>query len=330
LVEICFYQCRGEELERAKFSTKLGGKRMKKSVIIGSLVAGAFLLPALANAGVASGRCDKCHTMHASQDGSTRTANSRLLIGEGCTGCHTTFGPNVLGLGSNGAPQVDDTVVATSTLSGGYFTAGNGADEQQHNITGFSALDSNISGGGTIPGSTTTYNQAAQIECTSCHAATGGHHSTGGAYRMLRYGTTDVAGTEGTNYGMAIGRDTNSYDPSTMNAFCGSCHTDFHGVDLNDTNLTNGTAWIRHPVNITLTSVAGSYTANYAAAGALDVSPLGEIAGTKDTLLCLSCHLPHGGPNGDILAFSYSVVLAGDTTDDGGCEACHSYGGNGM
>ena len=41
---------------------------MKKNVIIGSLVAGAFLLPAIASAGVVDGRCDNCHTMHASQD----------------------------------------------------------------------------------------------------------------------------------------------------------------------------------------------------------------------------------------------------------------------
>lgn len=300
---------------------------MKKNVIIGSLVAGAFLLPALAGAGVVTGRCDKCHTMHASQDGNTSTPNANLLRGNGCLACHAESGATNGAAGTGGtynAPQVHDSA---TQLSGGYFTAG--SFDGQHNVAGFANEDAAFGAGSgwDIPGNTAV--MTGQIICQDCHEIAG-HHATPTTYRMLGWnsGANTVAGTGDGNYGVA-GRSGNTYDATTMNGLCGSCHGDFHGTGSGDANLGSYGGWLRHPVNITLTdadtNTTRGYVADYGVAGATDQTP----TGVGQTVMCLSCHRAHGSAYADIIEWDQSTVLAGGNTRNTGCENCHNYAGGG-
>mgnify|MGYP003574150012 FL=1 len=84
---------------------------LNKKLVLGSLVAGAFLLPMTASAGVVSGPCVGCHTMHATDgDGNNyATQNNQLLLGTGCLACHayTTNDTDGLAVGTSiPAPQV--------------------------------------------------------------------------------------------------------------------------------------------------------------------------------------------------------------------------------
>lgn len=302
---------------------------MKKSVLIGSLVAGAFLLPAVASAGVVQGRCDTCHTMHASQDGSTWTPNAVLLKGSGCAACHALSTSNdASGLGGAfNAPQV---IATTNTLSGGYFSL---TGDSQHNVLDYTtAEDSVYSPTGTGPfgdyrGPGGDAARATRLECVNCHNGSGAHHGTGGPYRMLN----GVSGTGDADYGATVGRSGNTYDAASMNTFCAGCHGNFHGTGSGDANIGSYGSWIRHPVNITLADAhlqtSRDYANDYTAAGAtaLDQSPLG----TGGVVMCLSCHVAHGNAQPDMLAWTYNDMNAGNGTRDGGCENCHSYGTSG-
>lgn len=298
---------------------------MKKNVIIGSLVAGAFLLPAIASAGVVTGRCDKCHTMHASQDGVSTARNATLLKGAGCVGCHALqTSNNTTGVGGAfNAPQV---IATTNTLSGGYFTT---TGDDQHNVAPYAAADSQL--GDVAPGGV---DLGAQLTCVDCHTGSGSHHGTSGPYRML----SGVSGTGAGDYGVA-GRSGNTYDSPGINGLCASCHPNFH------TAAEQGVygAWDRHPTDIRLADAdtywtgqaAGTrnYAVDYAAAigthNADDVTPLGTVGANSDYLMCLTCHVAHGSGERDMLAWSYGTVAAGGGTRDGGCENCHSYGTTG-
>ena len=214
-------------------------------------------------------------------------------------------------------------------LSGGYFTNTNWAG--QHNVSAYAIDDPSIALNVT-PGGGAALNR--QIECEDCHASPG-HHATGGAYRLLSFGGTDVTGTGAANYGVGAGstRGNNTYNAPSINAFCGSCHPNFHGTGDGAANLGSYTSgWIRHPVNITLADADTAatstydYTNNYgsAAVAADHELPLGDTP--AGTIMCLTCHFPHGSGNLDILSFSYTGVQAGDNTRDNGCETCHNYG----
>lgn len=305
---------------------------MNKKVVIGTLVAGVFLLPAVASAGKVSGRCDNCHTMHASQNDVTSAANATLLKGNGCVACHAEAAQdnNASGIGGTyNAPQVGGVSTAPGTywLSGGYF-AGTGS-ATQHNVAGVVAADATL--GNNVPGSTT--NMTSQLTCQGCHTGTGGHHGNAVAgYRMLG---SAIGGTGLANYGsnntlFAGARGGNDYVGANINTVCGNCHGDFHAANATDANIWNGTNFIRHPVNIPLTQVAARNTDNdYSAAiaSAVNVTPISDDA--TPVVMCLSCHVAHGGPYADLLSFDYAGVSAGDNSRaNGGCENCHNYGTN--
>lgn len=305
----------------------------KRNLLIGSLVAGAFVLPSLANAGVVAGVCSNCHTMHASQNGATLAGGPQadLLKGSGCTGCHANGDNNTsaaglptVGGGIN-APQVDFNA-ASKTNSAGYFNTA-GADENQHNVrdTGYDtgADVSFADAAAVVPGSTALYS-AFTLTCTSCHDAPGHHTSTGG-YRML--GTAAGTGVALHNYspgtgGAAVGdRSTVQYNAAVMNQVCADCHTSFHGIGVANTGTGAG-AWIRHPTNVDMDVAFPSQSAAFAASDEV-------VVGIGNEVMCLSCHVSHGGAYADLLAFNYTLEVAGAGVSTG-CENCHSYNAGGM
>jgi len=301
---------------------------LKRNVILGGLIAGAFLLPVAANAGRVTGQCVNCHTMHNSQGnlpmtGAT-TAGSPTLLKGNCAGCHTGGVNDATGREAAGtihAPQVTDS---TNILSGGYFNAI--SDATHHNVANISTADVDGALGNTPPGGAA---MGGMLTCEDCHQGTGGHHGTGGGFRLL----SGVTGTPAANYGVNMAaangvgnRSAASYN-GTINTFCGSCHSLFHGAG----NQMAGGSWIRHPTDITLSSEARAGLTTYSTADAAygtkgDIVPVGDT----DLVLCLSCHVPHGSANADLLSFAYSSNSAGDGSASNGCETCHSYGATGM
>ena len=355
----------------------------KRSLVIGGLLAGAFVLPAVVGAQV-TGVCSNCHTMHNSQNGVNTVLpadasgpHANLLNGGGCVGCHAVDANLATGMDASGKPQVFSQSSGTGStslvLNAGYFTKTTGTvlggvntiNTIQHNVTGITSQDTiHLL---TTPGGVA---RAAQLDCQACHTKSG-HHAAAvaGDYRMLS-GTirtdasaqvtgspahTDWGVSGGT--GVAVGtRGEIAYQAGDMNNFCGGCHPNFHtnnGTGYNDVTQRNGAAydgtWIRHPTDIQVTkdvtatnytpSIHDDYTQATIQSVAADVIVLGStltapptrtVSGSDGTIMCLSCHLAHGGPYADLLSFDYSANQAGGTTRSIGCETCHSYGTNGM
>jgi predicted CXXCH cytochrome family protein len=312
---------------------------LNKKLVLGGLVAGSFLLPLVADAGVVTGPCVNCHTMHAMQNGvSLGGPNAQLLLGTGCTTCHAHAGVNgaATGIASTGipAPQVDNELV-NYNAAGSFSTAAN-SDALQHNLAVVSAAIPDGDLANTPPGGVA----AAQIICQSCHGGNGGHHGTlsktaartgassTNTYRQLYNGATGVAVISGdANYNVGdtgtLVYNTAGADTTTINGLCATCHTNFHTL----ANQQVLGAWVRHPTDVTLTSAGAAYTAAYAASvntpAELVQIPLGNDAVNNDEVMCVSCHRAHGSAQPDLLRFVYSDSQAGDTTADFGCESCH-------
>jgi len=345
---------------------------LKRRIILGSLIAGAFLLPSVAGAGVVTGVCSNCHTMHASLDGvpTPATPNGSLLsAGANCVQCHAVSGleNDNTGRAATGqkAPQVDQDPLnlAGYINNAGYFnSAATATDAQQHNVVGIRSAD--VALGLTPPGNPTA--MGSQLTCASCHGGSGIHHGSGAgaSYRSLTPTVTVALGTQPASrsavspfppnvgaYG-AVAYTVNTltsgnraqlaYDSTSMNAFCASCHPNFHGL-VNTDGATaasqNDGTWIRHPtgngviasgVDTTTALGSGPSIVSYLNTSDVNAVPVGTTGRNANEVMCISCHVPHGGPYADLLSFNYSNSVAGAGGKTEGCETCHSYSGTGM
>jgi predicted CXXCH cytochrome family protein len=133
-------------------------------------------------------------------------------------------------------------------------------------------------------------------------------------------------------------------DTDTMSYFCGQCHGFFHSrIVASGAGITS--PWVRHPTDIVLPN-SGGY-ANYnndggpigsyslsvpIARGAVATNAQGSrstvIANDSSTVdgaivMCLSCHRAHGSPEDDLLRFTYSNMVVGNSNTTG-CFVCHT------
>lgn len=279
-------------------------------------------------------QCNKCHTMHYSENGTTPTELSGFGMDADTGGPfpHLLLKENTteLCLACHDDPLISpDVYNATVELPGGDFApAGSFAEANAHNPTGtvgnastLIPIDSEL--GLTPPGGT---GALSRWTCCECHDE---HGDTGQAfmYRNLlkNVGGVDVSGTlmvagpaelgdteeaqiwDGSSVNVTAEADinhnaylveTNEDDDIGFGAWCGGCHGAFHGVDDNDTH--DGSAWIRHPTNTLLTS--DMETAYGALTGFIPVETTRA-------------------------AFTYSTDLSGltadETTDQVSCLSCH-------
>lgn len=301
---------------------------LRRNLLIGGLVAGVFILPSVASAKV-QGVCSNCHTMHNSQGGADINATITALIGSGCASCHsdgtsvnnTTDGKSDA---PTGAPQVTGTTGGINAA--GYFQAGN--DSLQHNPSNFAGeTEDTISD---VPGDALTRSVAAfggagvRMDCEDCHTTAGHHTATN--YRMLARNGATAGGVSDYNPNAAFPgkRSDLTYNAAGMNNVCAACHGNFHGTAVG--NQTDGTDWIRHPTDISLTAYEAATSLATSTFTATDAVVVGTTGATTDMIMCLSCHVAHGGPYADLLSFSYALNYAGTGTRASGCETCHSYG----
>ena len=326
----------------------------------------------LANAYV-QGVCSNCHTMHNSQNGSPMAydaSGNPLASPQGhltrstCIGCHNgTLQSKVTGVTP---PNIFGATTTSMTAGGTFNSAVATADVKRHVPTDV------VSGGTTaayatngIPGYTGTFGlTVANFTCagtTGCHGnhtaglttsdagIRGFHHNkANSAYRYLTLhsGNTAVTGIGSSDWeatlianGGASG-DHNVYSSSStgISKLCADCHGGFHGSSTADTTVSNGSAWIRHPVDLNistnltggLSSIAADFintpvgfaslTGRTTTESAASVTSV--ITGGNAQVVCVSCHRAHGTANDYILRFAYSGMTAGGggTT---GCLNCH-------
>lgn len=330
---------------------------LNKKLLLGSLagatlmVGALVMLPSIAEAGLVTGSCVNCHTMHNSDDGATMSGGTaagapaaKRLLRRDCVGCHTgRENDSTTGRATADpkAPQVTSTAGANAA---GYFNKNSANSHNEANLTTatwFTGTALTQGPGGVVP--------VADLSCENCHAgAAGAHHKSTGAgtvksgataeesYRMLGISAADVTGevaAGGTGFIATNGKTApshnynvvNSYLASTdkgMNLFCASCHDDFHGRTAStNTQLATG-EWVRHPTDIAISTYGASYKDTTDTNVPVGSATIGAAVVT-DVVMCLSCHKAHGSDQQDMLRFSYNLNKAGDATAATGCETCH-------
>jgi hypothetical protein len=301
--------------------------------------------------------------MHDSQDGNAGAGNPTLLSAVDCLGCHANADENTSAGGATSAPfapQVDWAVGGPAGFinNAGFFD-NNSDDATHHNVDGLmnataGVADFNITNAGnsTAPGGTFPTGPALgapTLVCQDCHDGSGAHHGSGaGSYRLILGNTTTGQADFGAlASGATVTNGTRGevvYNASDMNLLCQNCHPQFHqdydpavvnGNPGNQRSATAGT-WVRHPTDIKVENTATGLSIVPINAGTdNDTIVVGTNGVDTDIIMCLSCHLPHGGRYNDLLAFNYggSGSYAGDGDATGGsqgCETCHSYAGAGM
>jgi len=104
----------------------------------------------------------------------------------------------------------------------------------------------------------------------------------------------------------------------TISELCAECHGNFHSeADIGGSSVS---PFKRHPTDVKLKSTGeyASYTtysvqAPVARASITTVNQTanGTVTPGTDIVMYLSCHYAHGGPNDDLLRWSYSTMVAG-------------------
>lgn len=288
--------------------------------------------------------CSQCHTMHGTQGGQSMiyggspVVNKALIraatIVQLCRTCHEN---NSLSMSSPTPPDIWNNTLGY-TASGGDF-----ADRGEINEQNRHSVDSNdVTPPGSDPPITISY-----FNCENCHDQHGNKN-----YRNLKYrpgnASSDITvsyvldpnGSKTCSDGVAtepcdVSDDTVSNplgqanltkfqrsnvsfrrvssDTSGIAAWCGSCHTKFHGVGGasnmgGSTSGDTGNPWVRHPVrdvnineaNSNLHADRSNWAGVSSSVRVRAVNPDGAAptSGNADEQpFCLTCHYAHGGGN---------------------------------
>lgn len=288
--------------------------------------------------------CTQCHTLHDSEDGADvgdPGAQAMLLkqadTTDLCLSCHN--GDNA------GWPNVPDVlnVGAEPVLSAGDFQNSIADDGRGHNPGGAIGADATL--GNTPPGGLVLANA---LTCATCHDP----HGTGGTvsfdFRNLwknvngfdvSAAITSADADEATllsgSNNVAVDNTNHNVYKGSVGAWCAACHSNpdnggsgFHGASVADTDVGDGSDWIRHPTD---TAIGATYTTNYNTVGQYSFDyPLVQVGGTwttttqsnvaaTDKVFCLSCHFAHASANAN--ATRWNVTTA--TGIGAKCSRCH-------
>ncbi len=311
---------------------------MKKYLF--SLVLVAFLLIitvglASANGGPHGGytattdACAGCHRAHTAVGPSLVVASSTYVL---CTNCHGSAG-----LGAN--TNVDDglyTVTRDDTKGNGNVGSANTTNNGNLLAGGFvnykgAAVTSAHSPNGTATGAwgqgltdrgvATALAAGAALDCASCHDPHGSAN-----YRILKSTINGAAVTVAQVDEAAKDYDTEQWG-ANQSQVCKACHNAYHQTAPNQGSTLSGSTYT-HRVDMPFTYGANVNPEVGKAIGGVTVTlPLAET-GTNNTVVCQTCHLPHGTSSA-----MTALALAGapNTADSallrvdnrGVCEACH-------
>jgi hypothetical protein len=336
-------------LGSSKGAKSLKGERLMKKVLLAVFLVMAVVLVHQYAGAAAGGVCSNCHTMHDSQGGADQgiTGAQAYLLLNDCYGCHSTGGPA-------GAPKIDGTGGAgTDATAGGDVDAGTVA--QRHDVLAADVFAMNPPGW-----NVGTWTVSAKVSCegavTGCHGShvsgsegvAGMHHATTIPYRMLISAAgnvgagTDIVGKGSADWelGGATATNHNVYRAdgtggTGISEFCKNCHGLFH--ETSKAGGASSSAFERHPTDVALPA-AWTEAIDYDATPFAFTSTAADWAAVTTTaaypaegtltdgyrVACVSCHRSHGNAANDMLRFTYSSMNAGNATNNGGCENCHS------
>lgn len=330
-------------------------RRLLKIVALFSMVALATVMTTSAFAFHDSGSliCQDCHSMHYSEDGAAPAAgsggpNPHLLYKKNttdlCLMCHAD---------PSKAPDVHN---ATTALPGGDFAPGGTvADANGHNPGGKSGNVSALIGldgtlGITPPGGT---GALTEFNCASCHGPHGGanecfpfrnlNNENSGSFPASSIESTNTEEASiwsaGANVDAMTAGNHNVYKLASgslqtatkgFGAWCGTCHGSFHGVTKSDTDVGDGTDWIRHPTGTKLSTTVSYQSTTYDPTYPVETSNTGATksanwtisAQTEHQVMCLSCHKAHASTNANAGRWDFASASGTNT----GCNFCHHKG----
>ncbi|MEW6584943.1 MAG: cytochrome c3 family protein [Nitrospirota bacterium] len=321
---------------------------MVRDKLITSIFFASILATAFVHAGdveaVVKGDCDVCHVLF---PGVPRYELPYTL----CIECHSNANPDTIKIfGRSNVPIVFNSTKPNRPLAGGnfHFVVGGSGERKGHNVDGISPPDTKFRG--SPPGysrsldvSAIGYTDTRTLKCSGsngCHgnrniedpvkAIMGTHHAvdkpldgstTAKSYRYLK-NSDKVKGVVGNEDGEwnrnSSPGEHNEYTPS-IDAFCESCHGDFHRDDKDG-------PWFRHPTGIPLPKEYEYRQYNPEAPVGRTArleSPRGEVNPGSDVVICLSCHVAHASPYESMLRWDYDSIVTGEK-GNGGCLICHT------
>ncbi len=275
--------------------------------------------------------CAGCHRAHTAIGPRLLLYNSTYDL---CVSCHGNAGAgadsNVLdGVWLAGRNPTDttgdaETADGASLLGGGFVNYQGVAVTSSHDPT-----DTEIDawGYGVARGTVAALAGADTLSCASCHDP---HGSTN--YRIIPETVNGVVvAVAQVDEGAAKDYDEEHWDTGTSD-FCAACHDDYHQTLAGQGSTLDGASYT-HRVDMTY-DWDGNPNPETTALDGLTL-PLAE-SGTNNTVVCMTCHLPHGtaavmtgfadgafdpdGPQGPIPSGD-SALLRLDNR--GVCQVCH-------
>jgi len=289
---------------------------MKRRILVAIVVVAATLVmseTAFANGGPHGGytpttdACAGCHRAHTA-------AGPRLLVQPSvydlCVSCHGSAGTGAntnvedgyyLSTRDDAPGGADGNVGAANTpdnaplLGGGFLFYGGTAVTSIHDVDPAAATDAAWGNGG-VRGVAAPL-AAGVLSCTSCHDPHGN-----GVYRIIRAQLNGAAVTAAqVDEGAAKDYDTEQWGAG-MSGICGACHGAYHvtaaGTGSDAAEAANG--GYTHRIDMPWNGDAG--TDPLIGMGAVNPETVGlggytlplAQSGVTDTVVCMTCHMPHG------------------------------------
>ncbi|MDH5605849.1 MAG: hypothetical protein OEY93_03080 [Anaerolineae bacterium] len=310
-------------------------KLLTAVLILSALLALSFSI-ASANGGPHGGytatddACAGCHRAHTASGPKLLVETSTYAL---CISCHGTAGTGAdtnvddgffLSTRSASTDGTANTTDNAPLLGGGFVNYGGVAVTSTHDVSG--TVGSAWAGLAGNRGVLTAID--ANLDCASCHDP---HGSTN--YRILNTTVNTAAVTVAlVDEGAAKDYDTEQWSTGTS-SLCAACHNAYHKTAAGQgSTLDAGT--YTHRVDMPF-NYGGNANPETVGLGGFTL-PLAET-GTNNTVVCMTCHLPHGsssamtgfadgGPTG--AGIPPGNTIAADSAllrldNRGVCEVCH-------
>ena len=306
---------------------------MKKLIFVAAVVLALALITVgltAANGGPHGGytpttdACAGCHRAHTAQAPHLLVSSSTQDL---CLSCHGSTGTGADTNVTDGfflstrGPSTEgtaNTVDSAPLLGGGFVNYKGAAVTSTHDVGG-----SNTAAWGNGVNRGVTGALSAGLDCASCHNP---HGSTN--YRILEATINSVAVVVA-----QVDESAKDYDTEHWGAgqgqVCTACHSAYHKTAAGQGSiLDNGT--YTHRVDMPY-NYGGNVNPETVGMGGLTL-PLSAETGTDDTVVCQTCHLPHG-TSAQMTGYAAGAGLPGSTSATDSallrldnravCEVCH-------
>ncbi len=273
--------------------------------------------------------CAGCHRAHTASGAKLLVASDTYNL---CISCHGAAGAGAntnvedgLYLSTRDDTKANGNVGATNTpdnaplLGGGFVNYKGGTVTSSHDPSGTTAT---AWGNGVARGTTAALADG-NLTCASCHDPHGSNN-----YRIIK------ETVNGNVVAVAqVDEAAKDYDSEQwgagMSDVCAACHSDYHKTAAGQGSTLDGASYT-HRIDMPFTygSNVNPETTGVTEGTTTYTLPLAE-SGTNNTVVCETCHLPHG-TSAQMTGFANGANAA--TTNDsallrldnrGVCEVCH-------